>query len=210
MTVAGWLFNPFIRIGGGQALAIGLTAIVLSGLAAAAADMHFSGLLDFRGVSPAPYWVPVVEGLVNWSSISVILAAVSLLIAPRTVRLIDIAGTQALARAPLLPAALVVALPPVRDGNQELTEFARAALDGRMETPAPVSLVVGLTAGLLVIACVVWMVGLMWKAFSVSCNQRGGRAVAIFVGAIIVGQMATQSLLSRMFGSLMFAGVPGG
>lgn len=210
MTVAGWLFNPFIRIGGGQALVIGLTVIVASGLAAAAADMHFSGLLDVRGVSRAPYWVPVAEGLVNWSSISVILAVVSLLIAPRTVRLIDIAGAQALARAPLLPAALVMALPPVRDGNQELTEFARAALDGRMVTSAPVSIFVALTAGLLVIACVVWMVQLMWKAFAVSCNQRGGRAVAIFVGAIIVGQMATQSLLSRMFGSLVSAGLPGG
>lgn len=210
MTVAGWLFNPFIRIGGGQALVLGLAAIVASGLAAAAADMHFSGLLDVRGVSRAPFWVPVVEGLVNWSSISVILAAVSLLIAPRTVRLIDLAGTQALARVPLLPAALVLALPPVRDGNQELTEFARAALDGQMVTPAPVSLFVGITAGLLVIACVVWMVGLMWKAFSVSCNQRGGRAVALFVGAIIVGQMATQLVLSRMFGDLVSAGLPGG
>ncbi len=50
----------------------------------------------------------------------------------------------------------------------------------------------------------------MWKAFSVSCNQRGGRAVALFVGAIIVGQMATQLVLSRMFGDLVSAGLPGG
>ena len=39
MTVAGWLFNPFIRVAGGQALAVGLTVIVTSGLAAAAGGL---------------------------------------------------------------------------------------------------------------------------------------------------------------------------
>ena len=32
MTVARWLFNPFVRIGGEQALAIGVSVIVASGL----------------------------------------------------------------------------------------------------------------------------------------------------------------------------------
>ena len=36
MTVARWLFNPYIRIAGGQALAVGLTVILMSGLVAAA------------------------------------------------------------------------------------------------------------------------------------------------------------------------------
>ena len=120
MSVARWLFNPFVRIGGEQALAIGLGVIVVSGLVAAAGGAHFDRLLGFRAGFSVSWWVPVVEGLVNWSVISVLLVLVSLLVAPRTVRLVDIAGTQALARVPLLLAALACVPAPVRDGNAEL------------------------------------------------------------------------------------------
>ena len=148
MTVARWLFNPFIRIAGPQALGIGLAVIVLSGLAAAAGGVRFDGLLDFHLGYATPFWVPVVEGLVNWSVIAGALRTglafdgtaaprkpepdhggvgetMTLLaeVAPggaRTVRLVDVASTQALARWPLLPAALVCILPAVRRGNEEM------------------------------------------------------------------------------------------
>ena len=203
MNVARWLFNPFIRIAGGQALAIGLTVIVASGLVAAAGGVHFDGLLDFHPGYRVSFWVPVVEGLVNWSVISVLLVLVSLLVAPRTVRLVDIAGTQALARAPLLLAALACVPAPVRDAN---AEAVAAVVDGRMVTPTVATLVAGLLAG----TCAIWMVWLMWKAFSVCCNQRGGRAVAIFVAAIIAGETATKFLLAGLLGGSAAVGAQGG
>lgn len=203
MNLARWLFNPFIRIAGGQALAIGLTVIVASGLVAAAGGVHFDGLLDFHPGYRVSFWVPVVEGLVNWSVISVLLVLVSLLVAPRTVRLVDIAGTQALARAPLLLAALACVPAPVRDAN---AEAVAAVVDGRMVTPTVATLVAGLLAG----TCAIWMVWLMWKAFSVSCNQRGGRAVAIFVAAIIAGETATKFLLAGLLGGSAAVGAQGG
>ena len=201
MTAAGWLFNPFVRIGGEQALAFGSSIIVVGGLVAGAADVHFDGLLDFHPGYSVSFWVPVVEGLVNWSVISVLLALVALLVAPRTVRLIDVVGTQALARVPLLPAALACLPAPVRDGNAEL---ASAAADGRIATLTTATLV----AGLLASACVIWMVWLMWKAFAVSCNQRGVRGVAIFMAAVIAGEVATKFLLIRVLGGLMAGGMP--
>ncbi len=201
MTAARWLFNPFVRIGGEQALAIGLSVIVVSGLVAAAGDVHFDGLLDFHPGYRVSFWVPVVEGLVNWSVISVFLALVALLVAPRTVRLVDVVGTQALARVPLLLAALACVPAPVRDGNAEL---AAAAADGRIVTLTMATLV----AELLGSACVIWMVWLMWKAFAVSCNQRGVRGVAIFVAAVIAGEVATKFLLIRVLGGLMAGGMP--
>ncbi len=203
MNLARWLFNPFIRIAGGQALAIGLTVIVASGLVAAAGGVHFDGLLDFHPGYRVSFWVPVVESLVNWSVISVLLVLVSLLVAPRTVRLVDIAGTQALARAPLLLAALACVPAPVRDAN---AEAVAAVVDGRMVTPTVATLVAGLLAG----TCAIWMVWLMWKAFSVSCNQRGGRAVAIFVAAIIAGETATKFLLAGLLGGSAAVGAQAG
>ena len=202
MTVARWLFNPFVRIGGEQALAIGLTVIVVSGLAAAAGGVHFDGLLDFHPGYSVSFRVALVEGLVNWSVISVLLVLVALLVAPRTVRVVDVAGTQALARWPLLPAALAHLPPAVRQGTEEL---AAGAAEGRLVMPSAAITV----AGLLAVACGIWMVWLMWKAFSVSCNQRGGRAVAVFAAAVVAGEVATKLLLAGLLGGSA-AGVQGG
>lgn len=202
MTVARWLFNPFVRIGGERALTIGLTGIVLSGLVAAAGEVHFGGLLRLSTGFSVPSWVPVVEGLVIWSVMSALFILVSLLIAPRTVRVVDTAGTQALARAPLLLAVVAHLPASVREGNRE---FVAAALDGRLVLPTAGTSVAAVVSGV----CAVWMVALMWKAFAVSCNQRGGRAVALFVAAVIVGDVVTRFLLTRMLGDLVAAGVPG-
>ena len=203
MSIGRWLFNPFVRVGGEQALAIGLSVVVVTGLAAAAADVHFGGLLRLHTGSGVPLWVPVAEGLLIWSAMSVLLALVALLVAPRTVRLVDIAGTQALARTPLLFAALAHLPAPVRESN---AAFVAAAVEGRLVVPTPLALVAGLLGGI----CAIWMVQLMWKAFAVSCNQRGGRAVAIFVAVVITGHVATSLLLAQTFGGVAVAGLPGG
>ena len=203
MGVARWLFNPFVRIGGEHALAIGLSGIVASGLVAAAGGIHFDGLLDFHPGFEVAFWIPVVEGLVNWSVIALLLALISRLVAPRTVRLVDIAGTQALARVPLLLAALACVPAPIRETNRELVA---ALAEGRLATPTAASLIAGTFAS----ACGLWMIWLMWKAFAVSCNQKGFRGVAIFVAAVIVGEVATKFLFARMLGSLAAAGMSGG
>ena len=184
MTVSRWLFNPFIRLGGARALAIGLGAVVLTGLAAAGGGVHLDGLLDFHPGYRVPFWVPIVEGLVNWLVFTALLAPV-LFVAPRNVRLIDVAGTQALARWPLLPAALASLPPTVRQGNEALVA---AASEGRLVTPEGATLAAGALAG----ACGIWMVWLMWKAFAIACNQRGPRAGAWFAAALVGGEMVTK------------------
>lgn len=203
MSIGRWLFNPFVRVGGGQALVIGTAVIVVTGLVAAAGETHFGGLLRLSIGSSVPLSVPVVEGLVIWAVMSVLFVLVSLPVAPRSVRLVDIAGTQALARAPLVLLALANLPAPVRDANREM---AAAIVEGRLPPPMAASLIAGVLGGV----CVVWMVQLMWKAFSASCNQRGGRAVAIFVAVVITGHVATSLLLTQLFGGLAASGMPSG
>jgi hypothetical protein len=113
-----------------------------------------------------------------------------LLTAPRTVRLVDIAGTQALARWPLLLAALASLPPAVRQGNDALVA---AAVEGRLVTPPATTLVAGVFAA----GCGIWMVWLMWKAFAIACNQRGPRAVAMFAAALAGGEMVTKLLFRQ-------------
>ena len=203
MSVARWLFRPFVRIAGAPALVIGLGVIVVTGLAAGAGENHFPGLTGFRHGHTGSVWIPVLQSLVNWSVISVLLLLVSRLVAPRTVRFLDIAGTQALARAPLLLAALAALPAPVREANEALLA---AAAEGGMLMPPAESLQVSVAAGVVVIAAWIWMIRLMWSAFAVSCNQRGARAVAIFAAAVVAGELATGFVLIPMLGDLAAAG----
>ncbi len=193
MTISQWMFNPFIRIAGTRSLAIGLAAIVASGLAAAAGGIRFDGLLDMHAVGEFPLWVPVVEGLVNWIVITALLRLVALLFGRSAVRLVDIAGTQAMARVPLLAAAAICTLPWVRSAFDGLTA---SMASGQLPGFPGMGLVVG---GLVMVASTIWMIALMWKAFSISCNMKGGRAIALFIVAVLIGEVVTV-FLTRQIG----------
>lgn len=193
MTVARWLFDPFIRLGGTRALLTGLSVIVASGPAAALGGLHFDGLPDFTPTYGAPLWVPVREGLVTWCVFSALIGLVARAFAPSSVRFVDIAGAQALARFPLLVAALLCALPSLRRAN---TEMLAAVAAGESLVPPPAWAF--FVAAFVGFSCGIWMLWLMWRGFSVACNLRGGRAVAIFSAVWLAGRAASSLLVDRM------------
>ena len=191
MTLTRWLFNPFVRIAGTTSLVVGLGAIGLGGLVAAAVGIRFDGLVDMHFVGSVSLWLPILEGLLNWIVISVLLVLVAQFFGGSSgVRLIDIAGTQAMARAPLIPAAAICGLPWIRDS---LAELAAAVLEGNVVALGPGALV----GSLVMVAGIVWMVVLMWNAFSVSCHMKGGRSVALFVVAVVIGEAITKAMVVR-------------
>ena len=192
MTLARWLFNPFVRIAGRASLAAGLAGIVAAGLAAAAAGFRFDGLLDMSPLGNAPSYLPIVEGLINWMSI----VAVSALIARffgggGSVRLLDVAGTLALARAPLVLAASIGAVPWIRDAYDEaLTAGTGLQL---------LSVTSGvLVAWLAILACFAWSIVLMWKSFSITANMKGGRGAGFFIAALAAGELLSKLLVYRI------------
>ena len=192
MTTAQWLLDPFIRIDGTRALLIGLSVIVASGPAAVLGGLHFDGLPDFTPTYGAPLWVPVRDGLVTWLVFSLLIGLAARVIAPRPVRFVDIAGPQALARFPLLVAALLCALPAMRRANAEM--LATVAEGGSIVPPPVWAFFVATFVGFF---CGIWMLWLMWKGFSVACKLRGGRAVAVFAAIFVAAQAVSGLLLAR-------------
>lgn len=204
MTVARWLFDPFIRLGGTRALLIGLSVIVTSGPAAAIGGLHFDGLPDFTPTYGAPFWVPVGEGLVTWFVFSSLIGLVARAFAPRRVRFVDIAGALALARFPLVVAALLCALPVMRRANAEMLA---AVAEGQPLVPPPVWAF--FVAAFIGLACGIWMLWLMWRGFSLACHLRGRPALAIFAAVCVVGQAASSLLVDRMLVPLLAFGAAG-
>ena len=179
-----WLFNPFHFLAGGQALAWGLACIVLTAWLGGIFDFRFTGVISFQRTAPAPLWHAIAQGFMAWAIPSTLLYVGGRLISRSRVRPIDVFGTQALARTPGLLIALIVVSPPFRSITAKL--LTEPFLDLSAWGVAFISLV-----ALVLILLLVWMVLLMYRAFGVSCNVAGGRAIAVFIAAIALGEVAT-------------------
>ena len=198
MGIRQWLFNPFIRVAGGQALVVGIGVILVTAVIASMGEVRLDGLLDLHTVRNVPLMFSIAEGLSNWLVISVLLTVAALAFGSSTVRVLDVAGTQAMARSPLLLGVLVSALPWVRNA---LDAQAESVLSGQ----PPEALGAAFVGMAAVALSIIWMVALMWKGFSVSTNMKGARAVTLFVVAVLVGEVLTNILAIRVLSPILRA-----
>lgn len=185
-SVRTWLFNPFHYVAGGRALGIGVVLILAAGFAGSLSNSHFDGVLDFHTGRPAPLWAFLCEGPIDWLVLASLLFFGGKLISRSRVRMLDVFGTQALARFPTAITATLALLPRYRRFAADLAERYRQGLSD-VEINA-VDAAVFVLVALVSILMIAWMVALMYRAYSVSCNVTGGRAIGVFVAALILGE----------------------
>ena len=187
-NAATWLFNPFHYLSGESALPLGLLAISLTAGVGFFRRIHVDGVLDVHLGRPAPFWFFLAEGLIDWLCLTLFLGLAALVLSRSRVRLIDLAGMQALARAPQL---LAVALLGWADVTCviALAKGAPAASCGT----AAIAVFVLLTLAMMV--GVAWMVALMYRAFAVACNVSGGRGAAGFIPALLLAEVLSKVLI---------------
>jgi hypothetical protein len=193
-----WIFNPFVYVAGGKALLLGLGAIVVAGLIGAAGHTHFDGVLDVHSGALAPLWCFVAEGFLDWLCLAVVLLILGKVASRTSFRAIDVLGTQALARWPTVLIALAT-LPP------GFVRFSRFLVDLLLKPGSKAELnvadaVMFCVAVFAIIVLICWFVVLMYNAYSVSCNLRGGKAIGTFIGGLllaeILSKVAVMGLLS--------------
>lgn len=192
-----WLFNPFHYVAGGQALGVGIGVIVITGLAGAAGKFHFDGVLDFHGPAAAPLWLFVGEGFLDWLAMGAVLLVTGWIVSRSKIRPIDVFGTQALARTPMLIVALVALAPGFRRYTEAITNLT--ATPGAwvndpsvlLRPPGATStdLVTTVVALIVLLVMIVWMVALMYRAYAVSCNVQGVKGALSFIVALIVAEI---------------------
>jgi hypothetical protein len=195
-----WLFNPFKFIAGYQALLMGLAAILLTSLIGSLSNTHFDGVLDVHTGLRAPLWFFVTEGLIDWICMVIPLFFFGLIVSHSSFRMRDVFGTQALARWPYLISAIAFILFAYASGGEDLT--AKFMESGFSVIAAPALL---LTLGLAIIVTiltVIWMVALMYRAYCVSCNIKGPKAIATFIASLIGAEVLSKfAILSLLVGS---------
>jgi hypothetical protein len=185
-----WLFNPFHYIAGAKALAIGVAVILTAGFIGSLSNSHFDGVLDFHTGVAAPLWVFVSEGLINWVVMGGLLLLGGKIISRSRLRALDVFGTQAMARFPTLITALAALLPGYqRFGAHLVAQYTRTLQDVQTN---PADLIMFAITAFVALLMIVWMVALMYRAYSVSCNVKGGRAIGVFIAALILGEIISK------------------
>jgi len=185
-----WLFNPFEYIAGGQALGIGVVVLLVTGSLGALSHTHFDGVLDSHTGALAPWWVFIAEGFIDWLSLGVVLWLLGRLVARSSFRAVDLFGTQAMARWPAALIALFTLIP----GYRRFSAYLVHALLKPAEKPIinPLDATSFGFVALAMLVLIVWMIALMWKSYSVSCNAKGPGAVISFILGIFLAEVVSK------------------
>lgn len=182
-----WLFHPFTYVAGSRALIIGWAVMILTSVICVYSNVHFDGVLDMHnGAKKFPLSMYLFEQFIDWVSLVLILFAAGRIFSQSAIRFIDIAGTLALARWPLIFPALIgfgIHVPATK--NMSIDELQKQFTPG----------MIGLS--LLSIVFMIWMVALLWQAFSVSLNLKGGKAAGIFIGGLILAETISKLILTH-------------
>ncbi|MBE2281853.1 MAG: hypothetical protein IAE77_00165 [Prosthecobacter sp.] len=194
------LFSPFQRVAGAASLALGLAAIVVAALIGAGKGLHFDGVLDVHAGRLAPGWFFVAEGLIDWLCLSLVLLLAGRVVSRTAFRSIDLLGTQALARWPMVLVALACLAPGFHRFSAALIKSLSNLKPGAVPAlPGGPDAAVFATVTVVILACIVWMVALMWKSFSHCCNVRGGKAAAAFVIGLLIAEALSKVLIGQLF-----------
>lgn len=192
-TLGQWLFNPFQFIAGGSALLLGVPIILVTAYIGSLSNTHFDGVLDIHSGLTAPLWLFFAEVLIDWLCIVLFLLLSALIISRSQWRFIDILGTQALSRWPTLLTALVM-LP---DANRRFVKHLMSKLGPSVEvaTVNSTDVAIFFTAAIIGVLMIIWMVALMYKAYTVSCNVKGAKAVVTFIVSLVLAEAVSKVLI---------------
>jgi len=171
-----WLFNPFIYIAGLKALLIGFMFMTITLVISYYSKTHFDGAIDAHIGLKAPISLYALEQIIAWGSVVLTCFIVASVISKSAIRFIDIAGTMALSRVPMLLVATIGFMPVLH--NTKPGQLGNAVL----------------VIGLIMIIPVIWMITLMFNAFKTSANIKGTKAIVGFITALLVAEILSVSL----------------
>ena len=173
-----WIFNPFVYIAGTKALLIGWSVMLATAWIGFYSHTHFDGVIDVHTGRVSPISIHFLEQLVAWGVPVIIFYVAGMIFSHSRIRLIDVAGTIALSRVVMIfPAVIGFGIHAPAAKPKTLEDVMK------MITPQTIGL------GLLVMAFTIWMVALLYNAYSVSCNMKGGKATGVFIGGLVLSEI---------------------
>ena len=179
-----WLINPFIYIAGAKALLWGWAAMLVTAIIGMMSYTHFDGVIDVHTAGKAfSLGYHLLEQLVDWSCATLLFWGAGVLVSKSSIRLIDVAGTMAFARIPMIFAAIAGYGIKIPGQLKTVDEITRAI------TPMVI------VCSLVSLVFLIWMIAWMYNAFKVSCNIKGGKATVVFIIGLLFSEIISHILL---------------
>jgi|SRR5450432_68306 len=175
-----WIFSPFRFVAGEKALIIGWAVMIATACIAFFNNAHFDGAIDVHVGRISSFPLYFLEQFIVWGSVVLIFYFIGRLFSNTSVRFIDVAGTMALARWPMIFVALI--------------SFAEPS-DLLINPISTAAILVALSS----LPFIVWMIALMYSAFIISCNMKGGRATGLFILALVLSEVLSKILFYLIF-----------
>jgi hypothetical protein len=181
-----YLFRPFRFIAGTKALILGLAAMALLSVLGYYGKVYFDGVIDIHAAcSSGNYWVHLWYILSAWVMLSLVLFALAAIFSKSRLRIVDMTGTLALAKFPLLFAALWGLVPLDRLCPEDINSIDVASLMLLIQEKwLPL-----LLDSVVMLLCIIWSIVLMYNAFSISGNLKGGKGVWLFILGLVVAEI---------------------
>ena len=179
--------NPFEYIAGVNSLGLGIFILLLTSVIGYFSNTHFPDLISVK-VNPNYSVLQIMaECLSNWLIVSILFYLAAIIFSKSSIRLIDIFGTQALARSPYLFASLV-------GFSNSMNTFGRYLVWTYMKQGEPVEIttfqiIIALMLTVFVILLTIWLIILMFNAFKVSANLKGIKLSIIFIVVLIISMI---------------------
>ncbi len=193
------LLDPFTYYSGGTTLCAGAAIMAAMVVTAGCTGQTFRGVISL-GVGEQPMGLLALHLTAGWAIFSALLYGGALWLSASRVRIIDIAGNQALAKLPYLLLLLGTLLYPMQAMEADLQVLSGWTPDLAAATPQempPVPLRLTLY-GMGSVICLTLYLFWSWRGFSIAANLRGWRAAALYVAALLLADFATGMLLRQI------------
>lgn len=183
--------NPFRYLAGAKALAIGSIFILATSVLLHAASMVQDNLLHFAFVPHLSFLQVLLVQVVLWVLTALLLYGAGAILSRSKIRPIDIFGTTAFAQLPLL----LLNLPFLSSRfaafiGKDLLNDVQAGL---LPTGGELALLLLFVLYGLALLVLYWVWN--YRAYSVSCNVHGSKAVVLYIAALVVGTIVSPWLV---------------
>lgn len=178
------IINPFYYVAGIKSLIFGLIIIFATSIVGYLSRTHFPDIISIKTSPDFSFWYFVIQNFSNWFIVSTLFYIASIIFSKSSVRLVDIYGTQALARFPYFIASFV-------GFSGALDAFGKYLLWTLMRQgePCEISVIQIISAILLIVFSLlltIWLITLMFNAFKISANLKGKKLILIFIIVLII------------------------
>jgi hypothetical protein len=181
--------NPFEKIAGYKAFALGLFIAFISTFLAYLFNTRFDGVLDIHFVSDVTFFQSLKEQIINIASLIIVFYLAGLIIKGNKFRFADISGTLTFARFPLLFA-------PFLNMSDYFFKIGQLLTSNNWQTSIDTTNLIFLIAAIVVLlVIIIWYISLLYKAYKISTNIKGGKLIASFIIGLLASEVLSKVLI---------------